>query len=34
MVVENAPMIGNGFRCGGEASSAVERKLPAGMLAL
>jgi len=33
-VVENASMIGNGFWCGGEASSAVKRKVPAGTLAL
>ena len=33
-VVENAPMIGNGFRCGGEASSTIERKVSADTLAL
>jgi len=31
-VVENALMIGNDFQCGGETSSAVERKVPAGLL--
>ena len=34
MVVENALMIGNSFRCDDEASSMVERKVPAGTLEL
>jgi len=33
-VVKNAPMIGSGFRCGGEVSFAVIQKVSAGTLAL
>jgi len=32
--VENALVVGNGFWCGDDASSTVERKAPAGTLAL